>query len=130
MQLRDLSRTFFLLEFDARIVSAADRRESDLNVLVYLECFQFGSPQCGYIVFVLRWIAHENTEQPQNLEVVPVRLFLVQTLQSIDATQKAAGSASAAALTQAQRIVSRLRCCWPQVKALLRADSSFARNVA
>ncbi len=36
--------------------------------------------------------------------------------------------ASAGALQQVQRIVSRLRRVWPQVKILLRADSGFARE--
>jgi len=36
--------------------------------------------------------------------------------------------ASADALKQVQRIVSRLRSVWPQVKILLRADSGFARE--
>ena len=36
--------------------------------------------------------------------------------------------ASAGALQQVQRIVSRLRRAWPQVKILLRADSGFARE--
>ncbi len=36
--------------------------------------------------------------------------------------------ASAGALEQVQRIVSRLRRVWPQVKILLRADSGFARE--
>ena len=36
--------------------------------------------------------------------------------------------ASADALKHVQRIVSRLRDLWPQVKILLRADSGFARE--
>ena len=36
--------------------------------------------------------------------------------------------ASAGALMQVQRIVSRLRAVWPQVKILLQADSGFARE--
>ena len=36
--------------------------------------------------------------------------------------------ASAGALEQVQRIVTRLRDVWPQVKILLRADSGFARE--
>ena len=36
--------------------------------------------------------------------------------------------ASAGALDPVQRIVSRLRRCWPQVQILLRADSGFARE--
>jgi len=35
---------------------------------------------------------------------------------------------SAGALEEVQRIVSRIRACWPRVRVLLRADSGFARE--